>query len=475
MYQLLILEDEKKERDSLTEMISTHFQNEIEVKNADNAAFALELFKQYHFDMVISDINLPGMNGLDFVAYIREHFPHTLIYMLTSYHYFQYGMRAMELKVKDFLLKPIQWESLENCLKEAIRELSEGRKEAHLKKKMEDVKTLFEKDLVYALIEKKEEAYIQHLLDVLMIKPKAAFAVVGKEIEALNKWSHQQSLKLLQARYFDTYVGYIFLEEKVDIMKRSFWSEWLLKHHFQLGNIQCTINDYAFSFEEAIKKTSTKLKYYLEEEQYASKYYEQLLKDIRYSIYKLDETIINKEEKRFLSHIEALDDVLKQKRLYQLQSLLHQNYGVMITSLENEQSLFQPLYQMIETMKDSHQESLYKDATKDEQVAKAIRYISMHYVNNISLNGLAEYMQLTPFYVSRLLKEKTGVTFSEMVTNCRIQHAKKLLLQSDLSMHDIAKQSGFLSTNYFVKVFKRITGELPKEYVSRCKNEDTDR
>ena len=63
--------------------------------------------QEQNYDVIISDINLPMMNGLDFIAHIKTFMPQTLVYMLTSYHYFQYGMRAMELKVKDFLFQEV--------------------------------------------------------------------------------------------------------------------------------------------------------------------------------------------------------------------------------------------------------------------------------------------------------------------------------------------------------------------------------
>lgn len=473
MYRLLIVEDEKRERDSLYELITTHFSHAFEVDKAANATDAIAQCHQQNYDVIISDINLPMMNGLDFIAHIKTFMPQTLVYMLTSYHYFQYGMRAMELKVKDFLLKPIQWETLQQCLNDALQELSEGNKEAKLKQKMEEVKVLLEKDLVYAMIEKKEDTYIQHLFDILECKPKGVFAICGNNMEAVKQWAKQEQLLLLQARYYDTYVGYVILEKIYSQKQYNIWSEWFLRHRIRFGSIHCAVCDYALSFEEAMHQPQTTLKYYLASDEHANIYFQKLLEQIRYAIYKLDESLICYEEQRFIQQNENLEDTTRNMRMEQLHIILNQAYGGSVGTYQKESDLFQPIYQMIEMMKEHTQDAiLLKNGSLDEQVAKALRYISMHFDKKISLNDLAEYLQLTPFYVSRLLKEKTGVTFSEILTHCRIQHAKKLLLQKDASIVEISKSCGFLSTNYFVKVFRKMTGKTPKEYMSEDVYED---
>ena len=473
MYRLLIVEDEKRERESLYKLITTYFSHAFMVQQAANASDAIELCYQNHFDVIISDINLPVMNGLDFIAHIKTFMPQTLVYMLTSYHYFQYGMRAMELKVKDFLLKPIQWETLQKCLNYALQELREGNKEEHLKKKMEEVKVLLEKDCVYAMIEKKEDTYIQHLFDILECKPKCVFAIKGNDMNLVKQWAKQEQLHLLQTRYYDTYVGCIILEKPYSQKQYNIWSEWFLRHQIQFGSIQCAICDYALSFEEALNQPLQKLKYYFASDEHANDYFEKLQQQIRYAIYKLDDSYIHYEEQRFIQQNEYLDDTLRRKRMEQLHTLLNQACGVSVSTYQKESDLFQPIYQMIEMMKDYTQDALLlKEGSLDEQVAKALRYISMHFDKKISLNELADYLQLTPFYVSRLLKEKTGVTFSEILTHCRIQQAKKLLLQKDVSVVEVGKNCGFLSTNYFIKVFRKMTGKTPKEYMSEEVYED---
>lgn len=472
MYRLIILEDEKHERDSLRNIIQTKFQDIFTVECAANANEAYALFDKGNVDVLISDISMPMMNGLDFIESIRDAYPQTLIYILTSYHYFQYGMRAMQLKVKDFLLKPIHQEVLIHCMNGALQELSAGKKEANLQKKMEDVRVLMEKDCIYALIENKEESMLRNLFMILELEPKAALALSAKNLEVIQDWAAASDCTFLQARYYDNQVGYLFFNDYPSAKQRSTLSKLCVLHKIAYGNLQCAFCDHYRSFEELQQRMF--LHYYLEDEEAAEAYFKTMEEQLQYAVHKLDEKAIRKEEARFRAQIAPLDDALRNLRIQQCQHILNRVCGSQKNHL-SESQLFDLIYQMIAMMKEHTQEDLIlKDGFQDDQIAKALRYISMHYARNINLNDVATHLGLTPFYVSRMLKEKTGITFSEMVTNCRIRSAKKLLKEGETPIAQVAKQCGFLSQNYFTKVFRRMTGYTPKEYMinSRVKHED---
>ena len=94
---------------------------------------------------------------------------------------------------------------------------------------------------------------------------------------------------------------------------------------------------------------------------------------------------------------------------------------------------------------------------------KVKQYIEQNYMKQISLQSLADYLDLTPFYVSRLVKEEFSQTFTELLVQYRMEQAKKYLRQ-DCKIKEAALLSGFGDVNYFSKVFKKMTGLSPKEY-----------
>lgn len=93
-----------------------------------------------------------------------------------------------------------------------------------------------------------------------------------------------------------------------------------------------------------------------------------------------------------------------------------------------------------------------------------LREIREHYTENISLNSLAEEHDVSASYLSRQIKERLGLPFSEYITARRVQRAKELLAQENLSIDAIAEMVGYNDYFYFVKVFKKVVGLSPSKY-----------
>ncbi|MDF2669714.1 MAG: hypothetical protein K0R67_2020 [Paenibacillus sp.] len=91
-------------------------------------------------------------------------------------------------------------------------------------------------------------------------------------------------------------------------------------------------------------------------------------------------------------------------------------------------------------------------------------YVQHHYNDDISLDLVADKLNLSSGYVSKYYKEKTGVNFSDFLNEFRIQKAKGLLQQSDYRIQEIAAQVGYLNVNSFIRMFRKVTGIPPGEY-----------
>ena len=104
---------------------------------------------------------------------------------------------------------------------------------------------------------------------------------------------------------------------------------------------------------------------------------------------------------------------------------------------------------------------------KEEKVPvieQIITEIQEHYTENITLTELAKKYGISVGYLSSLIKENVGLSYSDYVTARRIQKAKELLEDERLSMEQIAEQTGFRDHFYFIKVFKKHTGITPGQY-----------
>ncbi|TBL78960.1 response regulator transcription factor [Paenibacillus thalictri] len=100
-------------------------------------------------------------------------------------------------------------------------------------------------------------------------------------------------------------------------------------------------------------------------------------------------------------------------------------------------------------------------------VAQAVRIIQQRYSEGITLEETSEELHITPSYLSRLFKEETGATFTEYVTAYRIDRSAQLIRTRACSVKEIYQLVGFNSYSYFIKLFKEHMGETPHVYASK--------
>ena len=93
-----------------------------------------------------------------------------------------------------------------------------------------------------------------------------------------------------------------------------------------------------------------------------------------------------------------------------------------------------------------------------------MQYIREHYREDITLNGVAENVFLSPVYISRLIKEETGKNYVALIMELRIQRAVELLENTEMYVYEIAEHVGYSNLKYFYKVFKKVTGKSPNDY-----------
>lgn len=116
MYKIMIIEDEQIERETLYKIIQEGFPECQELYAAKNGKEALTLFEEHHPDIILADINIPGINGLEVIRRIRQTAGEVEFLILSSYNYFEYAQEAIRLGVEDFILKPYTIDHLKDAL-----------------------------------------------------------------------------------------------------------------------------------------------------------------------------------------------------------------------------------------------------------------------------------------------------------------------------------------------------------------------
>jgi len=110
---------------------------------------------------------------------------------------------------------------------------------------------------------------------------------------------------------------------------------------------------------------------------------------------------------------------------------------------------------------------LQKGPVHSVQIVKCMDYIGQHLHDRITMEDLAGYVNLNETYLSKLFRKETGLSISEYIRDKKIEEAKGLLRFSEKPSIEIAADLGFSSHSYFISVFKRVTGETPKDYRNR--------
>lgn len=107
---------------------------------------------------------------------------------------------------------------------------------------------------------------------------------------------------------------------------------------------------------------------------------------------------------------------------------------------------------------------LARERITHPEVNKIIQYIEQHYDQDITLGSLSRYVMMGENYVSALFKKKTGETLIHYLHRTRVDKAIELLMSTDLPVNRIGQRVGFMNDNYFIKIFKRMTGTTPSQY-----------
>jgi AraC-like DNA-binding protein/ligand-binding sensor protein len=127
--------------------------------------------------------------------------------------------------------------------------------------------------------------------------------------------------------------------------------------------------------------------------------------------------------------------------------------------------------EIISTLSERFGRSLYHGDS--EIIEKVVRYLSAKHADKISLQKVAGHFHINPSYLSSLFKQEMGLGFTEHLCRIRIKEAKRLLIDTNLTMVDIAQKCGFDDQSYFTKVFRKLEAATPKEYRKSHRRSDT--
>lgn len=497
--RILIVEDEIRIRKGMSNLIENHTKHTI-VGEAQNGQEGIEMAMLYMPDLIITDIRMPVMDGLEMMRQLRELEGEWHFVILSGYSEFEYAKKAIQYGADDYLIKPLAPDDVMQLL-DAI--------EQRLKKERQKKQEKPERLLRNYLIE-KEEIDISQLQEVCQFNSNDELRLVSAYVGNLSKDDRDSCIDRMTrfaSGFPDEKIYYFFTEstrEFIALFREKIWSVFKKEFENKLlkrkaaerlwvwtadrvtdlnqlrGKYEALKNLYIYGLVlgngQILENTSlTQLNI---EEYSGSKKHR---KNIQNFFYKKDKAQFKNTIEQFIeevSHVILKPEQMKEEYMqlgYFLLNLAKENDSTIYEQLQNAsiiqnignaityneiQSIFLHIIQIFL----SHMNQ--KQNISNYVILHAIDYIRNHYNESISLDEVAQKLDITPEYLSTLFNREVGENFSSFLKKFRISHAKRLLKETDKKIYEIAVEVGYADPKYFNRVFKEVEGVSPGDYRS---------
>jgi two-component system response regulator YesN len=533
MYRLLLVDDERIIVDSLYSYLREQF--DMEIDRVYSAFAALGLLKQRRFDIVVTDINMPGMDGLELLAYIKKHWPACGVIMLTGYDDFSYAYQASQFKDTDFILKVEPYSTVRKAIENRLAALEQNRRDTALFESLGDrlaqMLPLIRRDTLDRLLRYGDALPGREDLDQmgLALDPDEPVLLGVSEFssaaeKAGQSYERQQRVAMMvEQRMRERGLTCIshphepgiawLIQTGVDTRNEPVEDlvEYVREILFDMPGQLEGIRDEGESFaicDRFVAMADIPAAYAAARARLLH------LQGGGVSVVKLtaapEDTVMAFPSMATLDRLALLyrqgarDDFLQEATAYiaplcQPGGLAPHHPNPILSGMC---TLFCELLQSLglhqwpdsrytrvlagvgyESGEQWQQDALRLfdavfDLRQDEQqrqrgwlVEEINAYLNAHYMEDLSLGSLARHVHYNPSYLSRVYREATGKKLMGCLMDVRIDQAKHQLLHTTAKISDIAKSCGFFSTKYFNQAFKRETGTTPAAYRQQASGE----
>lgn len=456
MIKVLLADDEPRTiRYMATVLPWTRLGMEI-IGTASNGIEALHLLQSQPVDLLITDIRMPGMDGLVLCREVRKRHLELPIILLTGFADFTYAQSAIELQVSAYCLKPIDPEQMTKTLLHVVKQSYQ--------------KTPSRADALLDLIEEGNASQIEQALSKLGLMKNTVYTAASYGVHNIEKaLGAQFSCKVGRHKYIYLSDNPMCHQEASHIAayakKRS--GIGILPAPTPFHMLSSAISDVlVMSFQYFINGTSTicdrlvegplteELFLQLPEMIHAPGHLKKWLHDL--SAANCSMLFNMRTAFRFLNKI-------------LLSPYIMETGDICLDSFEQMTSDYACLSELLEVLSQSvysKNEKTSPTLTRPDTFLAIMSYLNEHYKESISLKQIAEALHLNASYISQLIKTETGVNYSQYMTELRINKARELLETTSLSLAAISEAVGFNDYFYFIKKFKKEVGITPGKYKS---------
>lgn len=474
MYKVLLVDDEYMIPLGLKKMIDWNALGFEVVATADSANDALSILEEQPVDLIITDVTMPEINGLEFIEAAQKQQHEFEFVILSGYQEFSYLKSGLQLGAVNYLMKPVNKEELIDTLKK----VKERIKQQVDQKNQQEVYQ--ENVLIQWLNDELEEKEEEEVLTWL--KPDNRWTPVVVQIQRHAARPFDQWLKGRQEYvYIHQNIGndalFTILDKEndqqdiFDYLTENFSED---KWWISVGEPGVMTEEVPVSYQDAKNRLQVHQFYNHKNKIIFSEKNAKQEQEMGFS--ELNRFLRNNQ----LNESEALIKEIFQKiklsemppeKVRQAVLLLFMNIRSELFSFEDEKYLevIQKINQahhidelemlLIDTLKKEKQQLAYS-----ENVSQVIQIIKDSYQEELTLKSVANQLYLNAMYLGQLFKKEVKMSFSQYLNQFRIEKAKQLLVVPKYNINEISLMIGFNNTTYFSKKFKKIVGMTPKEF-----------
>lgn len=490
MYKLYLLDDEPFILEGLQYIIDWEEHGFEIVGTASNGQDGFDDIINKDIDLIITDIMMPKMTGLELMSKLKEANYNTSFVVLSAFQEFKYAKDAISMGAENYLIKPIDTDELEKTINEVVAKLRKRDKNSS------NFKIANNEFMLKLICSEDNESFVSRLeskginsiqenvcisiiesknsLDMKSVFENSSFYETFKNRYCINL--DNQILILAKKEEIEEDILVKLKEEistctndKVYISKGMYVSDLrMLKSSFSTAK---EIHDYKYvypniswirEYKENINNKSTvdyidveKLKKILMDKDYDKtiSYVDDVFNQL-----KVDENLTPKQVKTksievFLSVYNYFNDSKLMKGL--------DRYLEYVISANNLEDIQNQLIEMIKYMQSKLEQT--KESISPI-ILKLLGHIEENYFDDLNLKEISDDYNINSIYLGQLFQKETGILFSDYLNNFRINKAKNLLVETSLKAAEIGELVGYANKNYFYRKFKGIVGITPSEW-----------
>lgn len=516
LIKLLVADDESTTRSGIIKHIKWKELGIDCVKEAKDGIEAVEIAYEFEPDIIISDIRMPGLNGIEVATKLREKFTNCKIIFLSGYSDKEYLKAAIKLSAVNYVEKPIDLIELKEAIQKAVNLLKEDALNMTLSENLNLLKQRLVQNLIQSDVKIEEGYKLSSLLKSSMLNKKS-FSVVNinivnlKEDNNIDKRINTEEFSEIVDKHFENVEhiaafkdnkNFIIIlsddnerENQIESLKKVL-DQYIeekkvndIKLFYAVGKKVFGVEQIHKSYNSAVNAIKKLFFYGYERVVYS--------KEELDGVYQIQESICEDfvkyigdgNEKEAIFYIESLCFDIKNftntsvkdiKNMF-LNLTLELIYeaerrGIYFSEEEQQEnryiwdliSSFNTLEELKEYIIDKISNTLRKFKELQNscrsvfEVKKCIRKNYSH--SELSVKSLAEEVYLTPTYLSALFKKETGQNISDYIVEVRIEKSKEFLKNNKLKLQEVARNVGYNDSNYYAKAFKKMEGVTPSEY-----------